>query len=600
MKPAKKKLVPNTSSVTERWKKKVAIKKTKILQAIAVSENSGYTTEFKGNNERIKELEKSYNEAARLARALMRDEQSYASASLAMGEQLSAIGAPEKLRSIAGPALVQFAGVQTTLGQAREEFCKEAMSYVNAIERFTKEEITHARRAKQRFREARIQFDTASSQLQSQLSSKTDKPLELFSAYTHYHYAKRKYNRRLIEASNRLSDAIEMKEFVVLEHYVQYMRAQLEHLRAAYEHLYNLDSYITELQMYIHKQREQSAEQKMQKEELKRQRAILAEQNKYRPLVELLANPDLAVVGAICVSAGADQAQTLETLVQILDAYKLTLPIIYIGITKEVSETDTAATLFRGNTTATKLMTAFTRLTGRPYMLATLQSLMNEFMASNEGYEVDPLKAKEGDDTEANMRRLLDNCQRIMDAVYSTAPMIPTPFKSMMAHLRQECVKRFPDSYHKSIAGFIFLRFFCPAILSPDSNGITTVPVSPDRRRPLVLLSKTIQNLANEVLFGQKEQFMLPANAFIEANKERIHQFFDEIATEPDNLLDYTPLQSLEQVNSKHLPDIHHHVVKNLTKIAQSLITYDQKESIPLLAHILAQLDDESNPLQPQ
>jgi len=31
--------------------------------------------EFKGNNERIKELEKSYNEAARLARALMRDEQ---------------------------------------------------------------------------------------------------------------------------------------------------------------------------------------------------------------------------------------------------------------------------------------------------------------------------------------------------------------------------------------------------------------------------------------------------------------------------------------------------------------------------------------------
>jgi hypothetical protein len=45
-----------------------------------------------------------------------------------------------------------------------------------------------------------------------------------------------------------------------------------------------------------------------------------------------------------------------------------------------------------------------------------------------------------------------------------------------------------------------------------------------------VLLSKTIQNLANEVLFGQKEQFMLPANAFIEANKDRIRQFFDGIA----------------------------------------------------------------------
>jgi len=43
----------------------------------------------------------------------------------------------------------------------------------------------HQQRAKQRFREARIQFDTASSQLQSQLSSKTDKPLELFSVRHH-------------------------------------------------------------------------------------------------------------------------------------------------------------------------------------------------------------------------------------------------------------------------------------------------------------------------------------------------------------------------------------------------------------------------------
>lgn len=127
-------------------------------------------------------------------------------------------------------------------------------------------------------------------------------------------------------------------------------------------------------------------------------------------LLQLLANPDLAVVGAICASAGADQAQTLETLVQILDAYKLTLPIIKIGITKEVSGTgasflwttgtwdhstepsflflESAATLFRGNTTATKLMTAFTRLTGRPYLLATLKELMTELLATEEDYEV--------------------------------------------------------------------------------------------------------------------------------------------------------------------------------------------------------------------
>lgn len=35
-------------------------------------------------------------------------------------------------------------------------------------------------RAKQRFREARIQFDTANTSLQNQLSAKTDKPIDLF------------------------------------------------------------------------------------------------------------------------------------------------------------------------------------------------------------------------------------------------------------------------------------------------------------------------------------------------------------------------------------------------------------------------------------
>jgi hypothetical protein len=36
------------------------------------------------------------------------------------------------------------------------------------------------------------------------------------------------------------------------------------------------------------------------------------------------------------------------------------------------------------------------------------------------------LKAKEGDDPEANMQKLINKCQRIMEAIYSTAHMIPT------------------------------------------------------------------------------------------------------------------------------------------------------------------------------
>lgn len=83
--------------------------------------------EFSANNDRVKELNHLYTDAIRLARALLRDEQrtlwtqpspslswgvvgrsqntvctEFAAASEAVAEQLSAMGAPEKLRSIAG------------------------------------------------------------------------------------------------------------------------------------------------------------------------------------------------------------------------------------------------------------------------------------------------------------------------------------------------------------------------------------------------------------------------------------------------------------------------------------------------------------------
>jgi neurofibromin 1 len=42
-------------------------------------------------------------------------------------------------------------------------------------------------------------------------------------------------------------------------------------------------------------------------------------------------------------------------------------------------------------------------------------------------------------------------------------------FVEVSAILSEETAKRFPDSRLTSIGGFFFLRFFCPAIVSPES-----------------------------------------------------------------------------------------------------------------------------------
>ena len=149
----------------------------------------------------------------------------------------------------------------------------------------------------------------------------------------------------------------------------------------------------------------------------------------------------------------------------------MTLPIIKLGITKEVEKTSNASTLFRGNTMATKLMTAFTRLTGRSYLASTLKpqldaiaqdvangkilgslllfrlfSYKSRHHFTGMGFEVDPSKVGSGESVEVNMQNLKNYCQRFLQAIIDSFSRCPLPFRVMAAHLRNEVVKSFPEA----------------------------------------------------------------------------------------------------------------------------------------------------------
>ena len=75
------------------------------------------------------------------------------------------------------------------------------------------------------------------------------------------------------------------------------------------------------------------------------------------------------------------------------------------------------------------------------------------------------------------------------------------------------------------------MRFFCPAIISPDGHGIKPeTSISVRSRRCFVLVAKVLQNLSNGLLFGQKENFMLEVNGFIEGHKTEIITFFEDMS----------------------------------------------------------------------
>lgn len=80
------------------------------------------------------------------------------------------------------------------------------------------------------------------------------------------------------------------------------------------------------------------------------------------------------------------------------------------------------------------------------------------------------------------------------------------------------------------MGAFIFLRFFCPAIVAPEVEGLVASPPPKEMRRGLLLIAKVIQNLANNVLFGAKEPYMYPLNDFLAGNIYKVTTFLREIS----------------------------------------------------------------------
>ena len=54
-------------------------------------------------------------------------------------------------------------------------------------------------------------------------------------------------------------------------------------------------------------------------------------------------------------------------------------------------------------------------------------------------------------------------------------------------------------------------------------------PPSPTAQRQYILISKVLQNLANNTLPGAKEEYMRALNDFITTNLEEMKDFFEKI-----------------------------------------------------------------------
>ncbi|XP_064614886.1 ras GTPase-activating protein 3-like isoform X2 [Liolophura sinensis] len=217
------------------------------------------------------------------------------------------------------------------------------------------------------------------------------------------------------------------------------------------------------------------------------------------------------------------------------------VPLVKALAEWEISKTSDPNTLFRGNTLASKLVDSLMKLVGIPYLHDTIKGVIDLIRSEQKSCEIDPSRLKEDEKLEENMATLKDYVEKMYKSITDSGLVCPTIVCEIFFAVKDAAMKHYPESTevrYQVVSGFIFLRFFAPAILGPRLFELTNEVLSPTLHRTLTLVSKAIQSMGNLVSsktlsLGIKEEFMVPLFQHFSDDKhtDGVKRFLDIISS---------------------------------------------------------------------
>uniref|UniRef100_A0A8C3X172 RAS protein activator like 1 n=1 Tax=Catagonus wagneri TaxID=51154 RepID=A0A8C3X172_9CETA len=279
----------------------------------------------------------------------------------------------------------------------------------------------------------------------------------------------------------------------------------------------------------------------------------------YQPLRELLmesalgpAEEDAASPLAVLeeLTLGDCRQELATKLVKLFLGQGLAGPFLDYLTRREVARTTDPNTLFRSNSLASKSMEQFMKLVGMPYLHELLKPVINRVFEEKKYMELDPCKmdlgrtrrisfkgaSSEEHVREASLGLLTGYLGPIVDAIMGSVGRCPPAMRLAFKQLHQRVEERFPQAEHEdakylAISGFLFLRFFAPAILTPKLFDLRDQHADPQTSRSLLLLAKAVQSIGNlgQQLGQGKELWLAPLHPFLLQSIARVRDFLDQL-----------------------------------------------------------------------
>jgi len=227
----------------------------------------------------------------------------------------------------------------------------------------------------------------------------------------------------------------------------------------------------------------------------------------------LITTSAVYLLGEMC----ANKQEIAQPLVRLFTHNQRIVDVIQRLAEYEICKLTDPTTIFRGNTLVSKMMDEAMKLSGLHYLHSTLRPIVDLILHEKKCCEIDPTKVKEKTSIEANLNNLHDYVEKVFDAIIKSAARCPRVLCEIFLNMRESATKYFPANKEVSftmlwidslalrnqrflqvrysvVSGFIFLRFFAPAILGPKLFDLTSEPLVSQ-----ILLHRKLELLGIEI-----------------------------------------------------------------------------------------------------
>jgi hypothetical protein len=242
-------------------------------------------------------------------------------------------------------------------------------------------------------------------------------------------------------------------------------------------------------------------------------------------------------------------------------------------VNQEIAETPQLSTLFRSNSTASRILSAFVATSCRELLLrlqVPLKALIfsdaqhqisktnasnnnnnnsgsgntstssgnlnsnNSNNSNNNNNSANSTNASTSDDDGDDFTTVAVHANAFLDAILACESATPHAMRRVLLLVGEAAEQRFadePNARDIALGGVVFLRFFGPALLSPLEYGLVDAPVSPSVQRILVLTTSAITVLANQTSFSSSKPTHVLNDTFVNPQRARVQSFLEKVNT---------------------------------------------------------------------